>query len=529
MFSVKKTALCLAMALNSPFIFAQSFTWTSAGDILTFDIHAQNEGLNQNANESVYEGLVRFNDDMKVEPCLATSWKRVPEGFLFEIRKNVRFHEGQTLTADDVVFSINRALLPTSQFRANASGILGAEKKGEYEVLVKTTSGSPVLLNQMTSLLIMNKNWAAAHNALKPQDYIQKEEAYAATHANGTGPFKLKSREVDIKTVFVKNPDWWDEKNRTGNLTEVTYVPIKSSATRTAALLSHEVQFVLDPAMQDVKSLQSNKDIKVIQGPEVRVLNVSLDQFRDASPYVFDKNGKPLTKNPFKDVRVRQAMALAVNRAGIVRGVMRGFATPTGTIAPRMVAGYNPEAGKVPEYNIEKAKVLLKEAGYPDGFAFTLDTPNNRWINDESICKALASMWARIGLAVTVNAMPRAQYFPKVLSFDTSAGLVGWGNSTFDGLYNLQCLTATFDKTGNGISNIGRVSSAEIDDLIRQIKTEEDADKRVSLMQKAYAIERTDMLHIPLHEQVITWAMSSNVEVTMRPNNRLTLRSVIVK
>ena len=509
---------------------AATLNWTSAGDILTFDVHAQNENLNNAACAEVYEGLVRWTKDMKVEPALATSWKRVPEGFLFELRRGVKFHEGETFTADDVVFSFERALTPQSQFKNSTSGILGAEKKGDYQVLIKTVNGSPVLLNQMTDLRIMNKSWAQKHGVVLPQDFINKAEAWTARHANGTGPFKLKSREVDVKTVFEAYSGWWDQANRRGNVTEAVFTPIQSAATRTAALLSNQVQFVLDPATQDLTRLKKSPGVKVVEGAENRALMVALDQYRDNSPYIRTKSGEPLNANPFKDKRVREALSVAVNRAGLVKSVMRGSAKATGTIVTSNVNGWTKEAAAVPAFSVKRAKELLLQAGYPDGFQFTLDCPNNRWVNDENVCKALASMWSKAGLKVNVNTMPRAQYFPKVLSFDTAAGLVGWGASTFDALYSIQSLSATYDpKSGNGISNIGRLSDGEMDRLIRAIGAEEDAGKRNALIADALRVEKETVLHIPLYEQLIPWAMRDNVHVIHRPDNRLTMEWVTVK
>lgn len=517
------------MAASMP-LSAATLNWTSAGDILTFDVHAQNENLNNAACAEVYEGLVRWTKDMKVEPALATSWQRVPEGFLFELRRGVKFHEGETLTADDVVFSYERALSPQSQFKNSTTGILGAEKKGDYTVLVKTVNGSPVLLNQMTDLRILCKSWAEKHDAVTPQDFINKKEAWTARHANGTGPFKLKSREVDVKTVFEAYDGWWNQANRKGNVTEAVYTPIQSAATRTAALLSNQVQFVLDPATQDLARLKRSGGVKVVEGAENRALMIALDQYRDHSPYVKSVKGEPLASNPFKDVRVREALSTAVNRAGLVKSVMRGSARATGTIVASNINGWTKEAAAVPAYDWKKAKALLAEAGYPDGFAFTLDCPNNRWVNDENVCKALASMWTKAGFKVNVNTMPRAQYFPKVLSFDTSAGMVGWGASTFDALYSLQSLSATFDaKGGNGISNIGRLSNPEMDRLIKAIGAEENVEKRNALIGEALMVEKKEVLHIPLYEQLIPWAMRDTIDVVHRPDNRLTLEWVTVK
>lgn len=351
------------------------FRWSSAGDFLTFDVHAQNESLNSAANAAVYEALVRYNTDMRVEPCLASQYQRVKNGFLFTIRENVRFHEGETLTTEDVAYSINRALLPESQFKAAASGILGAEVVNSHQVLVKTVSGSPVFLNQLTQLRILNKKWAEKHNAFRPQNYVSGEESYLARHANGTGPFKLVSREVDVKTQFVANHEWWDEKNRRGNIEKVIYTPINSAATRTAALLSGQVDFVLDPAPQDITRLERNDSIRVLSRAEDRVMMIALDQYRDQTPYASDLDGKPLSANPFKDVRVRQALSLAVNRQALVKSIMRGKAVATNTVISDSVFGYDSQISQTGQYDLPKAKALLKEAGFEKGFAFTLDTP----------------------------------------------------------------------------------------------------------------------------------------------------------
>lgn len=509
---------------------AADFRWTSAGDFLTFDIHAQNESLNSLACAAVYEGLVRYDEHMKIEPALASSYERVPEGFLFTIRPNVKFHEGEILTPEDAAFSINRALGPLSQFKSTASGILGAEVTPEGKVLVKTVSGSPVFLTQLASLRILNKAWAEKHGALEPQNYVAGEESYAATHANGTGPYKLESREPDVRTVFAVNPDWWDQANRRGNADRVIFTPIASAATRTAALLSGEVDFVLDPAVQDLPRLEKNPGLKVLSTGEDRVMMVALDLSRDASPYVRDLSGKPMSVNPFKDRRVREAMSLAVNRAGLVRGVMRSRAIPTGTIVSHAVAGWTEALGAPQPYDLTRAKALLKEAGYEKGFAFTFDTPNNRWVNDEGIVKALASMWAKIGLKVSVNAMPRAQYFPKVLSFDTSAGLVGWGSTTLDAYRPLQSLSGTYNAaTGDGISNIGRASNAELDAILKRLAVCEDEAERRTLSEAALALEKREVHHIPLLEPQISWVMKTSVDAPLRPDNMLVLDRVLIK
>lgn len=532
------TCRCLFLSLfsviaagYSSVTYAQNnlFRWSSAGDFLTFDVHAQNESLNSAANAAVYESLLRYTPEMKVEPCLATDYRRVKGGFVFTIRKGVRFHEGEILTAEDVAYSINRALMSGSQFKTAASGILGAEVNKDGTVLIKTISGSPVFLNQLTQLRILNKNWLKKHNALYPQNYVSGEESYLSRHANGTGPFKLVSREVDVKTEFIANHDWWDESNRRGNVERVIYTPISSAATRTAALLSGQIDFVLDPAPQDVARFEHDPAIRVLSQPEDRVMMIALDLYRDQSPYVTDLEGKPLSVNPFKDLRVRQALSLAVNRDALVKNIMRNKAVSTSTVVSDSVFGYDDSIAKTFQYDLQASQALLKEAGFEKGFAFTLDTPNNRWINDENICKALAGMWAKLNIKVNIHSMPRSQYFPKVLSFDTSASLVGWGSNTFDAFYPLQSLSASYNpSSGAGISNIGRVSSPQLDSLLLQLSVEENVYKRQTLAKEALKLEQSLVLHIPLLQPMFTWAMKSNIEPIIRPDNKLTLEWIIV-
>jgi peptide/nickel transport system substrate-binding protein len=516
-------ALAASAALTmAPAVSGKTLRWASQGDILTMDPHAQNEGLNNTASSYVYEPLITYNEKFELAPALAVAWKPdTPLIWRFELRKGVKFHDGTPFTAADAEFSIMRAMAPTSNFRVYTTGIERARALDDHTLLIVTSAPNPVLLRQLTELRIMSKAWAEKHNVTQPQNFVQKEETYAARHANGTGPFMLKSREVDIRTVFVENPNWWGKSTKKGNVTEIVYTPIKSEATRTAALLSGEIDFVLDPAPQDIARLKANPNIKVVEGAENRTIFLGFDQHRDELLYS-DVKGK----NPFKDLRVRQALYHAIDIEAIKRSVMRGSSDPTGAIIQRAVNGWTEEAHKRLPYDEKKARELLAAAGYPNGFSFTLDCPNNRYINDEDICKALAAMWARVGLKVNVNAMPRATYFPKIQKYDTSAYLLGWGVPTFDALYSLQSLARTVGQGGDGNFNLGRVSNPEFDKLVDAMKSEIDQKKRNDLIAKALALHNREVMHIPLHNQVIPWAMRKNVTVVHRADNRLEARWV---
>ena len=280
------------------------------------------------------------------------------------------------------------------------------------------------MLRQLPNVFIMNKAWSEKHNVAKPQDFVNKEETYAARNTNGTGAYKLKSREVDVRTVFVENTEWWNKDRKIGNVTEVVFTPIKQNATRTAALLSGEIDFVLDPAAQDLERLR--QQAKVVEGNEYRTIYLGFDQKRPELLYSSVKG-----KNPFADVRVREALYRAIDVEAIKRAVMRGLSAPTGTMIAPQVHGWTEALHKRVPYDPEKSRALLKEAGYDGTLSFTLDCPNNRYINDEAICQAVVGMWAKVGVKASLNAMPRATYFPKVQSRDTSAFPVRLGRADF--------------------------------------------------------------------------------------------------
>ncbi len=510
------------LLLAAPLAAAKTLRSASQGDYLTFDPHSQNEGLNNTGSSYVYEPLITYNEKFELAPALAVSWKQdTPLIWRFELRPGVKFHDGTPLTAADVEFSIQRAMAPSSNFRQYTTGVERARAVDDNTVLIITSVPNPVLLRQLTELRIMSKAWAEKNRVTAPQDYVKKEETYAARNTNGTGPYMLKTREVDIRTVFVENPNWWGKSTKKGNVTELIYTPVKNEATRTAALLSGELDFVLDPAPQDLARMKSTPSLKVVEGAENRTIFLGFDQWRDELQYA-DVKGK----NPFKDLRVRQALYHAIDINAIQRAVMRGSSDPTGAIIQRAVNGWTGEAHQRLPYDEKKARELMAAAGYPNGFSFTLDCPNNRYINDEDICKALAAMWARIGLKINVNAMPRATYFPKIQKHDTSAYLLGWGVPTFDALYSLQSLARTIGQGGDGNFNLGKVSNPEFDQLVDAMKSEVDQKKRNEMISKALLLHNQNVMHIPLHNQVIPWAMRKNVNVVHRADNRLEMRWV---
>ena len=502
---------------------AKTFKWTSASDIPTMDIHSQNNALGNGVHAAVYESLVYYNSkSFKIEPQLATEWKLTsPTQMRIVLRKGVKFSDGTAFTADDAVYSLTRAMAKTSNYGVYAQGIDKVVKVNDNEIDVMLKSANPVLMNQLTELRMMSKAWAEKNKSVEPKDIKTKDESFAHRNAMGTGPFMVESWQPDQKLVFKRNPNWWGKMD--GNVTEIVYTPIKSEATRVAALLSGEVDLVLDPSLQDLGRMRSNAALKVLDGAENRTIFFGMDQFRDELVGSSVKG-----KNPLKDVRVRKALYQAIDSATLNRVSMRGLSQPTGTLVAPQVNGWTKKVDARWPFSIEASKKLLDEAGYKDGFEVDLACPNNRYINDEEICQAVTAMWAKVGVKAKLRTLPLVTYFPMIQRYEASIYMLGWGVPTFDALYSLQSLTRSVGAGGDGNYNVGRYSNPQMDALIERIKKETDAKNRNDLIEKALELSHTDVSHIPLHNQIIPWALKKNIDVVHRADNRIDWRLVKV-
>ena len=526
---MKIAILLLGLALGCPIPgTAKLFRWASQGDSTSMDPHAQNEGLTNSINAMAYEPLLAWDKRMRLQPALAVSWENPePRRWLFRLRPGVKFHDGTPFTADDVVFSFERARQqPTGSFRlyANEAGV--PRRIDDLTVEFTTASPNPVETHTVANIFIMSRKWCEKNNSLKPQDIAGKEETFSALHAMGTGPYIFVSRDPGIKTLHRRNPDWWGIKEGLfeGNADTVEYRQVTAAGTRMAALKSGELDFVLDPPVQDIQKLKEDSALKVWEGQETRVIFLGLDQRRDELLFSSVKG-----KNPFKDRRVRLALYQAIDIQAIRSQVMRGLSGPTGIALPDPKGSGLPDSMEArPPYDVAGAKRLLAEAGYPSGFGFTLDCPNNRYINDEKICTALAAMWARAGLEVKIDARPRAQFFPKVLKLETSAYLYGWGSDGPDAIFTLTPVLHSRQANGAGANNLGDYRNEELDRAIEGAAIEMDAARRQGLINRALAIVQQEVLVIPLHRQVVPWASRAGVVVAHRPNNQLLLTSVRV-
>jgi peptide/nickel transport system substrate-binding protein len=504
---------------------AKTLRWTSQGDPQTADPHSQNEGLTNMFSAAVHDTLVTRDNTLKIIPGLATSWQRINDTtWRFNLRRGVKFHDGSAFTADDILFTFERASHPNSQLRQYAIPVVGKPRKiDDHTVEFVQERPNPIMLEHLAAIYVMSKVWAEKHKVTTPLDFKSKEETEASRRANGTGAWQLVSREPGVRTVLRRNPDWWGAKEglAPGNVSEVIYTQISSNATRTAALLSGQVDFLLDPPPQDLGRLEENKETKVARGQENRIIFFGFDQQRDELLYSNVKG-----RNPFKDVRVRRAVYHAIDIEALRSRTMRGSALPTGGITPSILGSF-PEIEQRLPHDPDRARKLLAEAGYPSGFEVTLDCPNNRYVNDEAICIAVASMLTRVGITTRVTAMPRATYFPKLEKFDTSFYMLGWGGAVTDAQTTLSPVLRSLDKaTGQGGFNYGRYSNPKMDALIDAAAIEMDPDKRRELIRGALTEHNANVHHVPLHRQMIPWAMRANVNVAHRADNVLNMESV---
>ncbi len=495
---------------------AKTFTWSSAADIPTWDIHSQNNALVNGIHAAVYESLVFYDSrSFKLKPLLATKWQQLtPVQLRVTLRTGVKFHNGAAFSADDAVFSILRAMSKTSTYTPYTSGIDRVVKVDANTIDIFTKDPNPVLLNQLTELRIMSKAWAEENGSALPKDITTREETFAHRNANGTGPFMLKEWLPEKKLVLAKNPLWWAKTE--GDITEIVYLPMKDTSARMAALYSGEVDFVLDPNPQDLPRIRAEPALRVVDGVENRTILLGMDQFRDDLP---GSNVKG--KNPLKDPRVRKALYQAIDMDAITRETLDGLGQSTGALVAPQVNGWSEAMHKRYPYDVAAARKLLEDAGYMNGFTVYFLCPNDRYIKDEQICQSIVSMWAGIGVEARLRTEPSSIYFPLIQRYQASIYLLGWGVPTYDAFYTLQSLLHSVGSGGDGNYNLGRYNSPQMDELIEKARRETDSARRTALLTKALLLQNEDVAHIPLHNQVIPWAMKKSVEVIHRPDNRI--------
>ena len=525
--SLKKNAVAAAilsvLATASLMAGAQTIRIANQGDALSLDPHSLNESLQLSVTSNAYETLVGRNKDLSLAPLLATSWKQTsPTVWRFELRKGVQFHDGTPFTADDVVFSFARAKGDGSDMKATLSDIKEVRKVGDLAVEIETNGAFPILPDVISLTMMMSKKWCEENGAAKPVDKRKGVENTASFKANGTGPFRVRERQPDVRTVFTRNPTYWGKIE--GNAQEIIFTPIANPSTRVAALVSGQVDVMEPVPVQDIARITASPNARVITGPELRTIFLGMDQKRDELLYSSVKG-----KNPFKDKRVRQAFYQAIDIVGIQKTVMRGASRPTALLVGPGVNGWTAEQDKRPPYDVDAAKKLLTEAGYPNGFEVTMNCPNDRYVNDGQICQSIASNLAKIGVKINLATETKGTYFPKILRRDTSFYMLGWTPTTYDAHNALSSLTACPDDKGTGQFNLGAYCNPKLDELTKKIQSESDKGKRNELIKEAFAIHADDVGHLPLHQQSLAWGVSKKVELTQLADNFMYFKWMSIK
>lgn len=506
-----------ALMATTASLSAETLRWARAGDALTLDPHAQNEGPTHTIRHQMYEPLIIRDVTGEFEPALATDWapkEDDPNVWVFNLRQGVTFHDGAEFTAEDVVFSFERAKQPNSDMKELIGSIQEVRAVDDYTIEMVTDGPNPILPSNLTNLFILDKGWAEANDTVNVQDFEGGEITYATTNANGTGPYKLVSREPDVKTVMEINEDYWGKDQFPMEVTEIVYTPIQNAATRVAAMLSGEVDFLQDMPVQDLERVANADGLTVKKAPQNRVIFFGMNMGADDIE-ADNVDGK----NPLADVRVRKAMSLAINRDAIQQVVMRGQSIPAGMIAPPFVNGWTEEMDAEGKTDIEEAKRLMEEAGYGDGFSIRLDCPNDRYINDEAICQAAVGMLGQIGITVNLDAKPKAQHFPLITDSQTDFYMLGWGVPTYDSEYIFNFLVHGRESdigtwNGTGFDN------DELDAKIKSLASNTDLEVRNKDIADIWRVVQEEQLYIPIHHQVLNWGMAENVGIEVDPEDQ---------
>ena len=521
--SLKRLTLSAALLLSTALAAeAATFRWAATTDPQTMDPHAVNAAPVTSFLNNIYEGLVRRGRDMAIEPSLATAWEPLTggeTGWRFTLRKGVKYQDGADFTADDVLFSYERASSEASDVRSWFAPVASVRVVDDYTIDFITKAPNPLFPDSIANFLILDRGWAEANGAQVPSRDV---ENFATRNTNGTGPFKLAKRDPGIETRLVPNDGWWD--TREDNVTEAIFTPIGNAATGLAALLSGEIDFISPIPLQDAEQVEGRAGFKVLQGLEARVIVLGFGHNKAALSYSDETTGK----NPFQDVRVREAVAHAIDVDTINRVVMRGKAAPVDQLQPAGLSGYSNVNTARPEFNIDTAKAELADAGYPNGFSFGLMCTNDRYINDEAVCRAAASMLAKVGLNAKLTAMPVRGYWDELRGGNYDMYLLGWSPGTFDAEHPIRFLAAT--PNGNlGTWNFGGYSNARVDELLPLIQSEVDLVKRQAMLDEVAAILKDEVAYVPLYTEPLIWAMKDTVTVTQRPDNFFMLRWVTVQ
>ena len=487
--------LLLVMPVGSS---AKTLKMAYDADPVSLDPHEQLSGGTLQLSHMLFDPLVRWTQDLTFEPRLAESWHRIDTHTVrFQLRKGVKFHSGNTFSASDVAWTFER-LKQSPDFKGLFQPFKALKVIDDHTIDLVTHKPYPLILHMATYIFPMDRSFYTGKDEKgKPKDLLKKHaDTFASSHASGTGPFIVTSRQQGVRIDFKRFEGYWDTASH-GNVSRIVFNPIKEAPTRVAALLSGDVDFIAPVPPTDLERIKRNPNTDLVTMPGTRIITFQLNQ-----------NRRP----EFKDRRVRLAMVHAINNEGIAKKIMKGFATPAAQQSPVGYAGH--VAALRPRYDLTRAKQLMAEAGYANGFSVTMMAPNNRYVNDAKIAETVSAMLARIKIRVDLKTMPKAQYWPK---FDERAAdmmMLGWHSDTEDSANFSEFLAMCPDpQSGYGQYNSGNYCNEEVDKLILASQGETDEIKRMKILQKVEQILFDDAAFIPLHWQNLAWAVRKGVQI----------------
>ncbi len=486
------------LALSAGLTQANTLKMSYDADPVSLDPHEQLSGGTLQQSHLNFDPLLRWTQELGFEARLAKKWERIdPNTMRFHLREGVKFHSGNTLSSDDVVFTFKR-LKESPDFKGIFEPFKEIKKVDELTFDLVTHKPFPLVLNNATYIFPMDSKFYTGKdkNGKAKDTLIKHGDSFASRNVSGTGPYTVSYREQGVRMELVRNPNYWDKQSK-GNVDKIVLTPIKENPTRVAALLSGDVDFIAPVPPTDHERISENKKVELVTMSGTRIITLMMNQERVPA---------------FKDVRVRQAIVHAINQEGIVKKIMKNFATPAAQMSPAGYLGHN-ESLK-PRYNLKKAKQLMKEAGYEKGFKITMMAPNNRYVNDAKIAQAAASMLAKIGIEVDLKTLPKAQYWPEYDKRAADIMMVGWHADTEDSNNFYEFMTMCPNtETGAGQYNAGNYCNKKVDEMVALANTETDTKKRAKIMQDIEQILYDEAAFVPLHWQNLAWAARKEVKI----------------
>ncbi len=487
---------------------ARTLRWTMASDAASVDPHMAADSATAMLVHQIYEGLSRFNEDHVPVPHLARGWSVDDSGLVwrFFLRTGVRFHDGRRLGADDVVFSIQRARTELTPRTADLSHIDKVVASNDLVVKIVTQRPDALLPARLTAVKIVSRDWVIeqerAIGLLEPGSL---EDAalpswQAVDSANGTGPYKLADRVPGKMTALVASPNYWGWEDGNGSaFKRLEFRPLADAKSRMAALSSGSVDLVVDPLADAIDRLKAPPSIRRVNSE--RAVSLLLGFNISSSDYYGDPEARA---NPFADKKVRQAIALAVDAEAIRNVILKGRSLPSAMPVARNVLGWSEELDSRQGVDLERAKDLLSEAGYGEGFSAKLHCPEDGYLGNEAICRAIVGMLGLVDVSVTLQRRPLTEHLTNLRNTQPDFFLLPWSTTTFDSRQALESLYHSSQET-YGKANFTGFANPDLDARIQALSATFDREAAAADAIDVWQTATDALIYVPLHHQIETW------------------------